>query len=109
MNDERWSNEMTTANVIATQALRMAGDETPLRSYESVGGGMISQAARVVSGRGAYLLKWSGQGLANFFAVEARGLELLAAAGALRVPAVLAYHDPRPTTDHRPTTTDRRG
>src|SRR4051812_46869064 len=84
---------MTTADVIATAALRMAGDETPLRGCEPVGGGMISQAARVVSGRGAYLLKWGGQGLANFFTVEARGLELLAAAGALRVPAVLAYRD----------------
>jgi Fructosamine kinase len=92
---------MTTADAIAAQALRMAGDQTPLRSCEPVGGGMISQTARVVSGHGAYLLKWGGQGLANFFTVEARGLELLATAGALRVPAVLAYCD-TPTTDHRP-------
>jgi len=48
---------MTTPDAIATQALRIAGDGTPLRSYEPVGGGMISQTARVVGGRGAYLLK----------------------------------------------------
>jgi fructosamine-3-kinase len=91
---------MTTVDVIATQALQMAGDETPLCSHQPVGGGMISQAARVISGRGAYLLKWGSQGLANFYSVEARGLELLAAAGALRVPAVLAYCD-APNDEHR--------
>jgi fructosamine-3-kinase len=84
---------MMQQNELIQAALRMAGDTTPLASYELVSGGMISQAARIRSGSGEYLLKWGGRGLANFFTVEARGLELLASSGALRVPAVLAYQD----------------
>jgi fructosamine-3-kinase len=61
-----------------------------------------------MSERGEYLLKRGGRGLARFFEVEARGLELLAATGAVRVPAVLAWRDAAPTTDHRPTTTGQR-
>jgi fructosamine-3-kinase len=98
---------MATVDTIVPLALQLAGDETPLRDYTLVSGGMISQAARIVSGRGVYLLKWGGQGLADFFAVEAHGLETLAAIGALRVPTVLAHHDPTPTTNHRPLTTDK--
>jgi fructosamine-3-kinase len=85
---------MSQIETIAATALRLAGDQTSLSGYEPVGGGMISQTARIRSRRGEYLLKWGGQNLSAFFAAEARGLELLASAGALRVPAVLAYHDP---------------
>jgi fructosamine-3-kinase len=84
---------MSAIEMIATAALRLAGDTSPLRDQENVSGGMISRTARVTSERGEYLLKWGGQGLARFFEVEARGLELLAAAQAVRVPAVLAWRD----------------
>jgi fructosamine-3-kinase len=90
---------MSTIKMPAADALRLAGDTTPLRGWEPVGGGMISQAARLSSERGEYLLKWGAHSPAKFFEVEARGLELLAAAGAVRVPAVLAYHDATLTTD----------
>jgi fructosamine-3-kinase len=92
-------NAMSAVESIAAEALRLAGDATQLRGWEPVNGGMISQAARIASERGEYLLKWGGRGLARFFEVEARGLALLAAAGTVRVPAVLAWRDPEPTTD----------
>ncbi len=97
---------MLQQNELMNEALRLAGDATSLRSWAPVGGGMISHAARITSERGEYLLKWGGRGLARFFEVEARGLALLAMPGAVRVPAVLAWRDPTPTTDDRPTTTD---
>ena len=84
---------MSQQNELMKDALRLAGDTSPLRSWAPVGGGMISQAARIASEHSEYLLKWGGHGLERFFEVEARGLELLAAAGAVRVPAVLAWRD----------------
>jgi len=84
---------MSTLDKIATAALEAAGDTTPLRAHEPVGGGDISQAARLRTDRGEYLLKWGGRGLPGFFAAEARGLALLAASGAVRVPTALAWHD----------------
>src|SRR5262245_59982641 len=95
---------MSDVEIIAIEALRLAGDTTTLRGWEPVGGGMISQAAWIASQRGEYLLKWGGRGLARFFEVEARGLALLAAAGAVRVPAALAWHDPERTENQEPRT-----
>ena len=99
---------MSQQNELIKEALRLAGDVSPLRGWEPVGGGMISQAARVTSQHGDYLLKWSEHGLARFFEVEAHGLELLASTGAVRVPAVLAWRDAAPTTDQRRPTNDDR-
>jgi fructosamine-3-kinase len=84
---------MSDVEAIAAEALHLAGDPTPPAEWQPVSGGMISQTARIRSGRGEYLLKWGGRGLPGFFAAEARGLELLAAARAVRVPQVLAYQD----------------
>jgi fructosamine-3-kinase len=78
---------------IIAEALRQAGDTTPLRAHVAVSGGSISRALRLRTEGGEYLLKSGGCGLPGFFAAEARGLELLAATRAVRVPAVLAYHD----------------
>jgi fructosamine-3-kinase len=65
----------------------------------AVGGGCISDTARLVGvdGRLAFL-KWDSGGGApvGLFAAEARGLEALAATGAVRVPAVLAVADAEP-------------
>lgn len=59
-----------------------------------VGGGDISQAARVrlADGRQA-LVKWHADALPGLFTAERRGLELLHSAGALRVPVVLAQSE----------------
>jgi fructosamine-3-kinase len=83
-------------DAIIAEALRLAGDTTPLRARAPVGGGSISQALRLRTERGEYLLKTGGRDLPGFFAAEARGLGLLAAARAVRVPAVLAYRDAGP-------------
>ncbi|HEU4323484.1 MAG TPA: fructosamine kinase family protein [Roseiflexaceae bacterium] len=74
-------------------ALAGAGDTTPLRSRTPVGGGSISQALRLETTQGAYLLKTGVRGLPGFYRAEARGLELLRAAGAVRIPLVLACRD----------------
>src|SRR5581483_1141126 len=89
---------------IIAEALRQAGDETTIRERAPVGGGSISQALRLRTARGEYLIKIGGRGLPGFFADEARGLALLADTGAVRVPAVLAFQDVddrRPTIDYR--------
>ncbi len=83
-------------DTLIAEALRLAGDTTPLRDRASVGGGSISHAVRLRTDRGAYLLKIGGRGMPRFFESEARGLALLAASGAVRVPDVLAYRDSEP-------------
>ncbi|MFN8479594.1 MAG: fructosamine kinase family protein [Kouleothrix sp.] len=86
-------------------ALAEIGDTSPIRERAVIGGGSISQAVRLQTARGAYLLKIGGRGLPGFFAAEARGLQLLAGTGAVRVPAVLAVHDVETTAaDQLPTT-----
>jgi fructosamine-3-kinase len=95
---------MPEVEAIAAAALRLAGDQTSLLEWEPVSGGMISQTARIRSGQGEYLLKWGGRGLPGFFAAEARGLALLAATQAVRIPQVLAYHDPKRAENQEPRT-----
>lgn len=57
-----------------------------------ISGGDVSQAARGCLANGAQLLvKWRSGSLPGLFTAERRGLELLRAAGALRVPEVLAH------------------
>ena len=92
--------KITTAEGLAREALLLAGDTTPLRGYDPVGGGSISEALRLRTDRCEYLLKSSGHELPGFFAAEARGLALLAATGAVRVPVVFAYRDAKRTENH---------
>ncbi|MBK9710186.1 MAG: fructosamine kinase family protein [Kouleothrix sp.] len=82
-----------TSEAIVEEALRLAGDDTAPIERAAVGGGSISRAERIRTARGEYLLKTGGAGLQRFFECEARGLGLLAASGAVRVPGVLAYRD----------------
>lgn len=77
-------------DAIVAAALREIGDGTPVRERAMVGGGSISQALRLRTARGEYLLKIGGAGLPGFFTAEARGLRLLEASGSVRVPRVLA-------------------
>ncbi|MEA3336245.1 MAG: fructosamine kinase family protein [Chloroflexota bacterium] len=67
------------------------------RDIRRVGGGDISQAARVTLGSQIILVKWHSQppqpreGWLEMFEAEARGLQLLASTGTLRVPRVLGH------------------
>ena len=67
-----------------------------IRSAMPVGGGDISEAARIETDHAAYLVKWNFRPRARMFEVEARGLQLLAEAKALRVPQVIALIDQPP-------------
>lgn len=96
---------MSEADDLIRAALRLAGDDSSIRQRAGVGGGSISQALRLRTGRGDYLIKLGGRGRPGFFAAEARGLGLLAGTGAVRVPAVLGFRDAELTTDDRPPTT----
>jgi fructosamine-3-kinase len=84
-----------SAETLAAEALRLAGDTTALRESTPLGGGSISQVVRLRSDRGSYVLKCGGRGLPAFFAAEAHGLALLESSGAVRVPMVLAHRDDR--------------
>jgi fructosamine-3-kinase len=87
---------VSISDALIAEALQLAGDPAQLRSSAPVGGGSISQAVRLGTERGDYLLKSGGRGLPGFFAAEARDLGLLAGTGAVRVPNVLAYRDAVP-------------
>jgi fructosamine-3-kinase len=73
-------------------ALRESGDESPILRLDPVGGGTVSHARRLVTGRRSYFLKWNAAALPGMFSSEARALELLRSAGA-RVPEVVAAAD----------------
>jgi protein-ribulosamine 3-kinase len=81
------------------QALRGLGDQHPIRAFNPLGGGCINNAGRLETSQGQYLLKWNAAPLPDMFPCEARGLELLAGVGAVRVPGVLAYDE---ASDNRP-------
>jgi fructosamine-3-kinase len=80
-----------------SDALTAAGDSTPVRSIDRVGGGDINEAARVVTGRREYFVKWNLRSLPRLFEVEARGLRLLQSARAVRVPEVVAVIEQPPS------------
>ncbi len=61
-----------------------------LRSITPVGGGDINEAARVEAQDARYFVKWNFRPRPRIFEAEAHGLNLLAAAQALRVPHVVA-------------------
>lgn len=84
---------MTPESAFIAEVLRLVGDRTPLRGQTAVGGGSISRTVRLQTGQATYLLKCGVRGLAGFYSAEAHGLALLAAAGAVRVPRVLACRD----------------
>jgi fructosamine-3-kinase len=78
------------------RALIESGDATPIRSIDRVGGGDINAAACIVTERDRYFVKWNPHPRPRMFEVEARGLQLLAAANAVRVPRVVALVDSPP-------------
>lgn len=65
----------------------------PIDQATPLYGGDINQAARITAGGAAYFVKWNTDAPPTMFPTEAHGLRLLAAAGAVRVPAVIAQGD----------------
>jgi fructosamine-3-kinase len=65
----------------------------PIIDSIPMGGGSICRAAKItLTAGGPVLVKWR-DGLPGMFTAERRGLELLRAANALRIPAVLAQQE----------------
>ena len=65
----------------------------PIIASTPMGGGSICRAAKItLTAGGPVLVKWR-DGLPGMFTAERRGLELLYAAHALRIPAVLAQQE----------------
>jgi fructosamine-3-kinase len=62
----------------------------PIRSITPVGGGDINEAARVETQDARYFVKWNFRPRPRMFEAEALGLNLLASAGALHIPRVIA-------------------
>jgi fructosamine-3-kinase len=65
----------------------------PIRAFTSVSGGDINEAARVETVEARYFVKWNLASPRSMFQAEARGLQLLSAANALRIPRVIAVID----------------
>jgi fructosamine-3-kinase len=65
----------------------------PIRSITPIGGGDINEAARIETPDARYFVKWNFHPRPRMFEVEARGLNLLESAKALRVPHVVAVID----------------
>jgi fructosamine-3-kinase len=74
-----------------TRSLRAAVGDTAVDAVTRVGGGDINQAALVTTRTGRYFVKWHNAPPPRFFECEAAGLSLLGAAGAVRVPGVVAH------------------
>lgn len=67
---------------------------THVKESAPVGGGDINEAAKATLADGReVLIKWNRGSFPGMFAAERRGLELLASAEALRIPAVLVHSD----------------
>jgi len=79
-----------------TRALTAAGDQAAIQAFDRVRGGDINEAARVVTERGRYFVKWNPRLPLRTFEVEARGLQLLKSARAVRAPEVIAVIDQPP-------------
>lgn len=91
-NDDQ--SRIPSALLVALRAaLRDAGDATAIVAVRPLRGGHASAAVRLQTGRGAYVLKWNARLPAGAFAAESRGLALLGATGAVRVPVVYAARE----------------
>lgn len=82
---------MSNEKKVVQDALKQIRDPGPLRIIQTVGGGSISEAYKLVTAQGTYFFKWKRDAPSNFFAKEAQGLATLRQANALQVPHVLAH------------------
>ncbi|GIV81345.1 MAG: hypothetical protein KatS3mg051_0699 [Anaerolineae bacterium] len=67
----------------------------PVENVRPEYGGDINQAARLEVKGTPYFVKWHHSAPPQMFSAEAHGLRLLAEAGAIRVPAVIAWDEAR--------------
>jgi fructosamine-3-kinase len=65
----------------------------PVENVRPEYGGDINQAARLEVKGTPYFVKWHASAPPQMFSAEAHGLRLLAEAGAIRVPAVIAWSE----------------
>src|SRR5688572_26488611 len=66
----------------------------PVRVLRPLGASFAGRLYYVSSDAGEFALKWAEQPTPRALAAEARGLQLLAATGAVHVPQVYHIHDP---------------
>lgn len=82
---------MEFLRAIVKQISAATGAPFQLRQEADVGGGCINRALSVSDGARRFFVKHNAAGYADMFAAEARGLAVLAAAAALRVPAPVCH------------------
>jgi fructosamine-3-kinase len=94
------SRSVTTATIPASilgavlHVLHEHGDTTTIQRVQPVKGGYESTSVRLTTRRRHYFLKWAPAGAQGGVQAEAAHLSLLAATGAVAVPAVLRAVDP---------------
>jgi fructosamine-3-kinase len=71
-------------------ALFKAGIHTEVQYYQFLSGGCVNTAVRLETDEGKFFIKWNETKDADFFEAEAKGLALIAATEAIKVPKVLA-------------------
>lgn len=76
-----------------TRTLRESGDDSPVNRIMPIGGGDINLAARIVTQKQTFCVKWHNSPPDGFFESEARGLARLAEAACVRVPKVIGWGD----------------
>ncbi len=62
-----------------------------LLNFHNVGGGCINHAAKLITTRGAYFIKYNSELKSNLFVSEANGLSLLKKNSSIRTPEVVGY------------------
>jgi protein-ribulosamine 3-kinase len=83
---------MPAVNLNIIQNILQSAFQKPITvsKLKSLPGGCINNAVRVETGAGTFFIKWNSIELLNMFESEAKGLEILAKAGVIRVPDVYA-------------------
>ncbi len=69
------------------------GDATDILSTKLLGGGCISNASRLETGKGVYFLKWNTNQAPGIFQSEVHGLQLLKETQTVLVPKILGFSD----------------
>lgn len=82
---------MPDIHALTTQISEVTGIAFQLRRQTDVGGGCINRAVVVEDETRRFFVKYNVAARLEMFAAEARGLEVLAAAQALRVPQPVCY------------------
>lgn len=82
---------MQSLNAIALQISEVTGQPFQVRHRADVGGGSINRALTIEDETRRFFVKLNAAARSEMFVAEARGLEVLAAARALRVPQPVCY------------------